>query len=642
MKKIFGTIFIFFLLLGTLPPIKSFAFDYSQVVNATYIIDQNYNAQLVYNVNLTNNTDDKYVNKFFLNLPFEFSSAMGKYGNELLDTTVVKQNNTKQVVVNLKQIVGKGKVNQFTIVVDHVDIAKKQGNLVNFFIPGVNKSQEIAGYNITIQYSKSLPSLNYISSTPLTTQTNSESTTLTFDQNVLQTSGLLMTYGDRQDYSFEFNYKIDSYTKNYVDQNSLIKLALPFDDASQDIYYTDISPPPTNSYKDEDGNYIAVFNYNQLKGKYNQINFKGNAYVKTKSGLLTTNGSAELTDSQKNYYTLNQQYWDTQAVEINSIVTNQTKDLTTTKAKAKALFDFTVKTLHYSKDELTKKNRLRFGGLGALQNPNNAICQEYADLFVTLARAAHIPSRVIVGLAQPPEEAVNPQTSLTVLHAWNQFYDDQSKNWINVDPTWQSTSNGEIYFDNIGSNHFEMYINGLNSKFPIIPLSFTPSDNVSNTLKITSDDKFVYQTGKNVEVKLNKTIIDTTIDNKATLSITNKTLQVAQINSLTIDGGAVDKSNFPTNLIIFPNSQQNTNLLFSNTNAFGQDSINLNVKTRLITSVDNQIESSMIFPLTIKGSPLILYAIIIGMTIILLILVFTGVALIKRYKYNKLITNLPN
>ena len=56
-------------------------------------------------------------------------------------------------------------------------------------------------------------------------------------------------------------------------------------------------------------------------------------------------------------------------------------------------------------------------------------CTEFADLLTSLARAAGIPSRTVVGMAYTDEGG-----PALAFHAWNQLYFDNR--WTTVDPTW--------------------------------------------------------------------------------------------------------------------------------------------------------------------------------------------------------------
>ena len=63
-------------------------------------------------------------------------------------------------------------------------------------------------------------------------------------------------------------------------------------------------------------------------------------------------------------------------------------------------------------------------------------CTEFADLYTTLARAAGLPARTVVGLAYRPGAAARGAGEFA-LHAWNEVAVDGV--WRGVDPTWGQT-----------------------------------------------------------------------------------------------------------------------------------------------------------------------------------------------------------
>lgn len=60
-------------------------------------------------------------------------------------------------------------------------------------------------------------------------------------------------------------------------------------------------------------------------------------------------------------------------------------------------------------------------------------CTEFADFYTTLARAAGLPARTVVGLAYRPSNEANDAGAFA-LHAWNDVAIDGA--WHSVDPTW--------------------------------------------------------------------------------------------------------------------------------------------------------------------------------------------------------------
>ena len=59
-------------------------------------------------------------------------------------------------------------------------------------------------------------------------------------------------------------------------------------------------------------------------------------------------------------------------------------------------------------------------------------CNEYAELFTTLARALGMPARTVIGLAYTDDNA-----PAFALHAWNEVL--LQGQWHAFDPTWNET-----------------------------------------------------------------------------------------------------------------------------------------------------------------------------------------------------------
>jgi hypothetical protein len=106
------------------------------------------------------------------------------------------------------------------------------------------------------------------------------------------------------------------------------------------------------------------------------------------------------------------------------------------------------------------------GALSALENKTDAICTEFTDVFIAIARAAGIPAREINGYAYTENPDVQPISLVAdVLHAWPEYWASDRKVWVPVDPTWGSTS-GINYFDNLDLRHFSFVIHGENDDRP--------------------------------------------------------------------------------------------------------------------------------------------------------------------------------
>jgi hypothetical protein len=124
-----------------------------------------------------------------------------------------------------------------------------------------------------------------------------------------------------------------------------------------------------------------------------------------------------------------------------------------------------INTLDYNYDKLKRKIK-RLGAQQALTTPQLAVCTEYTDLFIALAREKGIYSREIQGYGFSHDENLRP-ISLTsdVLHSWVEYFDLKKNIWIPIDPTWQDTS-GIDYYNSFDLNHIAFVIHGKDPNYP--------------------------------------------------------------------------------------------------------------------------------------------------------------------------------
>ena len=146
-------------------------------------------------------------------------------------------------------------------------------------------------------------------------------------------------------------------------------------------------------------------------------------------------------------------YWQSDNEQIKLLAANL--------KTPEAIYDFVTKTLKYDTARV-QPNVQRMGALAILQSPSQAICLEFTDLFIALARAAGIPAREINGYAYTDNPQLQPLSLVNdVLHAWPEYYDSTKGAWIPVDPTWGATS-GIDYFNKLDLRHFAFVVHGAN------------------------------------------------------------------------------------------------------------------------------------------------------------------------------------
>src|SRR5205085_322452 len=127
----------------------------------------------------------------------------------------------------------------------------------------------------------------------------------------------------------------------------------------------------------------------------------------------------------------------------------------------KDIYEYVVKTLSYDFTRVTD-DKPRLGAALALKNPTSAVCREFTDLFIAIARSAGIPAREVDGFAYTENAKQRPLSLVKdILHAWPEYYDTNKKTWVMVDPTWGSTTGGIDYFQVLDLDHFAFAIKGI-------------------------------------------------------------------------------------------------------------------------------------------------------------------------------------
>jgi len=133
----------------------------------------------------------------------------------------------------------------------------------------------------------------------------------------------------------------------------------------------------------------------------------------------------------------------------------------------------------------TFKNIQRQGAVQALNNPDDVICTEFTDLFIALSRAAGVPAREINGYAYSTNPQLLPLATITdVLHAWPEYWDKSKQLWIQVDPTWENTSNID-YFNKLDMTHLAFVIHGQNSQTPLPAGAYQNQNNLEKNIFVS-------------------------------------------------------------------------------------------------------------------------------------------------------------
>lgn len=578
-------------------------------------------AEIIYKIDLKHNKEGSSVSGFSLTVnevnieDFKVVSDFGATGS------FTKGDNTSVLNIAFPQDkrVRAGNSVSFSIVYKTVDVLKNRGEITDLIIPGFKKTEGLEDSKLTIIIPATYPKINYISNPNHTKKEDKGITSVVYEK--MPNSGVVLSFGDHQNYSFNFNYKISNTTNN---DSQIASITIPFENENQKLLIDEIVPNPYKSFEDFDGNYVLEFLI-EPKEEITVV-IKGYVVLRKIDGIE----KIRLSGDQKKYYTSNIKYYDISLDLLDSKAKSEIDNKPTDYEKAKAIYKLVIDTLNYSEEELKKNDRKRLGASEALTNPNNAICQEYADLFVGIARNYKIPSRVVAGYAYPTLGYDLPPNTL---HAWAQFFDEDKGLWVDVDPTWEDTSKGFDYFGNVGYNHLPIAIYGYSSENPSLVLSFTPGGN--------NFDSFIIEPKKDSDIKISNFDDNTnlkTIDLQlpessisgmpinANIILNNNTKFTFRDIDIQIDNNKIDINNDYSKLILLsktnmsiPIDLKERNILFNGDRVF---KIEMTANRETNNSIDVESNSKMKLNSPILSGP-IFWSIIIILSMSTIIVIFS-------------------
>lgn len=444
MKKIFVIIgFILFSFFPLCLPPKIFAdAHFSVTTQANYDISENGITHVALGVTLTNMTDQFYPSSYTISLSLPSIENVTATNTIVPITPTVKNlGDVQEITIPFSnKVLGMGKVTKFIISFDTPDIVSLRENIREINIPGIANQNQFALFNVHVVIPPSFGTPTYVKP-PM------RGTTLDYTKDQLGTSGIAIAFGEKQAYQLSLLYHI----KNTSIIPLLTEIALPPTTNYQTVDLRNISPKPLTITRDGDGNWLAqYFLFPSQTMTVSAVEYIG----------VSLNGEKQpLSETERKIYTQEQPYWQTENDEVRSLA----QSLKTPEA----IYDYVTTHLSYDYSRVTA-HQIRLGAINILQNPQNAVCLEFTDAFIALARAAGIPAREVDGYAFTNNSKQRPLSLIKdVLHAWPEYYDLRTNQWVMVDPTWENTTSGVDYFHTFDFDHVAFVVRGVHSEYPI-------------------------------------------------------------------------------------------------------------------------------------------------------------------------------
>ncbi len=466
MKKILllTFFFCFFVFVGSVSAKTNFLTYY----NVSYNVSENEVTKVSLDIDLKNNTSEYYASSYSVQTGFldiENISVRDSGGNVEYQT----KKNDKGTLISFgfnKNVVGINNTQSFTINFETKEISKKYGSIWEVNIPGISNQSNFSQFNVSVITPQSFGKPSIIK--PQVKNLNFSNRTLRFSKGDLGDSGISISYGDYQVYSFNLKYNL--YNKEVFPV--FTEIALPSNNNYQEVDIENINPKPLDVYVDRDGNWLAKY---RLSGRKKiTVDVTGKAKISYKPREET------LSEADKQIYLKEDKYWEKNNLDV--------KNLATSLKTPEKIYHYVVENLVYDQGRV-KDKQTRAGAASVLKNKNSAVCLEFTDLFIALARAAGIPAREVEGFANTSNTASRPLSLVKdVLHSWPEFYDSSKKAWIMVDPTWENTTGGIDYFGMFDFDHFAFVIKGEDSSYPIPAGGYKFSDDQIHDVEVTTSN----------------------------------------------------------------------------------------------------------------------------------------------------------
>lgn len=454
--KFFAT-FLLFLILNSLFIIPAHAQNEFLVdAVATYNVQDSGQTQVTHDITLENNFSTLYATTYTLsleNIDAQNVTAKDDRGNDLIVEVTHDSAKTNIKVTFADAVVGKGVKRHFVISYNNGSFAVRTGEVWEISIPRLADTNSYRNYSVKLFVPASFGLEAYISPQPQSSTQSEQGKTYVFNKEQILQTGITAGFGQFQVFTFNLSYHLE----NPLGSAAQTQISLPPDTAFQKVYFSKIDPLPTDVKVDDDGNWLAIYNLSAHQRV--DVNASGSVQIFAGFRPFPKPSSAVLSNNLK----------ETQVWQVND---PKIKALAAQLKTPKAIYDYVSTTLKYDFARVTP-NVQRFGAVRALANPSQAICMEYTDLFIALARATGIPAREINGYAYTENPQLQPLSLVAdVLHSWPEYYDKDKGVWIPIDPTWGSTTGGVDYFSKLDLRHFAFVIHGEDSVKPFPPGSY--------------------------------------------------------------------------------------------------------------------------------------------------------------------------
>lgn len=423
--------------------------EFTSIQNTNYNFDPQGNSTVTHNLSIKNLFSTIYAKEFNLKISSNQLAniqAYDEFGDILKSITKSNQNTIINIAFSHPSI-GKNQEKKFTISYQEPLLAVSKGALWQIILPEV-ANDFLEKSTISVKSPTSWGNLAISSQKPQQQFNDNFFHTTIFENSKKNNPKISLSFGQAQVFKFNLIYNLENTSQDLTQKT----ISIPPDTQLQRIHYQNLDPLPETIKTDLDGNWIATYTLKPSESKIIKI-----------SGLAKIFQNIDYPQPEPNQIKnalIETKTWPISSPKIQSLISNL--------KTPKDIYNYTVNTLNYDYTRLNNSKKLSVNYI--LDHPNEALCTEFTDLFITLARAKGLAAREIIGYAQTNNLESRPiNQNADILHAWPQYYDPIQRSWKDIDPTWGKTTNGIDYFTNLDLNHLAFVIHSQNDSDPAPP-----------------------------------------------------------------------------------------------------------------------------------------------------------------------------
>ena len=285
-----------------LPQSVKAAGEFQTDYNVIYNVESSGRTNVTQEIKLTNKTANFYADKFELKIgsaKVDNVTASDSVGP--MESQVRFEDNVTIISVNFNQrVIGIEKSLPWTLSYSSAELATKSGQIWEVSIPKVADSTDIATYKAAVNVPQEFGPIAFAVPEPKTRETLFKRQQYTYDKDQLTQSGIAMSFGEKQIFSFDLNYNLEN--KNFTTQ--IQNISLPPDNNYQKVVIEKIDPQPLDVVVDQDGNFLATYRLSPKDKK----DIKVSGYVEVFSKPFRKI-ETELTNEQRELYIQPQPLW---------------------------------------------------------------------------------------------------------------------------------------------------------------------------------------------------------------------------------------------------------------------------------------------------------------------------------------------